>query len=102
MDEYPSLKTEFTLFLKTFDLQEELLAVNASLSSWFIHYSEKMGIPLPNEAGLHHLIRRTRQILDELKTTRCRDLTERKGDDNLKEPLYSLYFDANRIFCFGL
>lgn len=86
MAEYTHLKKEFEVFLKTLDLQEELLAVNASLSSWFIHYSEKMGISLPNEAGLHHLIKRTRQILDELKASRCQKLTEKKGDDKLTEP----------------
>jgi hypothetical protein len=95
MDEYGYPKYNKPLSLRTKELVEELLGVNANLLSWIRYYCEKTGIPIPDQDGLLYLVKRTNEILRELKEIdesifgytekKRRDLTELKDDKDLTE-----------------
>jgi len=67
MDSYNHINTKRPLILRVRELEEELLEVNGTLSSWIIHYCDKVGIPIPDREGLYYLVKRTNAILYELK-----------------------------------
>ena len=67
MGESDYLKHAKPLSVRTKELVEELLGVNANLLSWIRHYCEKTGIPIPDQDGLYYLVKRTNQILHELQ-----------------------------------